>query len=217
MPEPNYADLLASIEKHFPAHVLENLEAEGQRKNRRARAVETEEIANNEATGNTVTPADDEAPTEMHGLTGIMGFLGKFLVCTDEQRLVLALWILHSYCYAGAEHSPYLDIRSTQKRSGKSLCLKLLGRLCRKPALTSGFTVAQMASRLNAYHYTLLLDERQDLLGSASRSKNPLLRGMLASGFEQDIGYSDRCRELDVYSPKAFAGRLPLPEAPAAH
>src|SRR5207302_10365308 len=67
MPEPNYADILASVEKHFPSHVLEELEAERKRKTRRARAAETQEIANNEATGNTVTPADDDAPTEMHG------------------------------------------------------------------------------------------------------------------------------------------------------
>src|SRR5438045_3906482 len=26
MPEPNYADILASVEKHFPAHVLEDLD-----------------------------------------------------------------------------------------------------------------------------------------------------------------------------------------------
>src|SRR5947207_8183795 len=140
MSEPNYADILANVEKHFPAHVLERLESERKRKTRRARAAETEEIANNEATCNTVTPADDDEPTEMDGLTGIMDFLGKFLVCTDEQRLVLALWIMHSYCYAATEHSPYLDIRSTQKQSGKSLCLKLLSLLCRESALTSGFT-----------------------------------------------------------------------------
>jgi len=58
MPEPNYADILASVEKHFPAHVLEDLEAERKRKNRRARAAETEEIANNEALCNTVTPVE---------------------------------------------------------------------------------------------------------------------------------------------------------------
>src|SRR5204862_5515379 len=60
MPEPNYADILASVEKHFPAHVLENLESDRKRKARRARAAETEEIANNETTCNTVTPADDD-------------------------------------------------------------------------------------------------------------------------------------------------------------
>src|SRR5207253_2065323 len=61
MPEPNYADILASVEKHFPAHVLEDLDAERKRKNRRTRAAETEEIANNEGTGNTVTPGEDDA------------------------------------------------------------------------------------------------------------------------------------------------------------
>src|SRR5436853_5012509 len=70
MPEPNYADILASVEKHFPAHVLENLESERKRKTRRASATQTEGIANNEATCNTVTPADDASVPEAVRPTG---------------------------------------------------------------------------------------------------------------------------------------------------
>ena len=143
----------------------------------------------------------------------LMSFLGTYLACTEQQRLVLALWIIHTHCLAASDFSPSLDVRSFQKQSGKSLCLQLLSLLCHKPALTTGFSTAVITDRLHGHHLTVLLDDREATLGSLNRSKNPALRAVLAGGFQQGIGYSDQSRERRIYSPKAFAGRSKLPEA----
>ena len=47
-------------------------------------------------------------------LEQIMDFLQRYLVCSDSQRLVLALWIMHTHCLSASDVSPYLDIRSAQ-------------------------------------------------------------------------------------------------------
>ncbi|HZI76813.1 MAG TPA: DUF3631 domain-containing protein, partial [Gemmatimonadales bacterium] len=94
-----------------------------------------------------------------------------------------------------------------------SLCLQLLSLLSPNPALTSGVTAATLSKRTDSAEIpTFLLDEAQVTLGSRARSKNPTLRGLLVSGFQRGIGYSDSKRERNLFAPKAFAGIGPLPE-----
>lgn len=139
-------------------------------------------------------------------------FIGRYLQCTEHERNVLALWVLHAHCFEATHTTPYISI-SGEKQSGKTLCLQLLGLLCPNPALSSGVTAATLSKRTDAEDRpTFLLDEAQITLGSRSRSKNPTLRGLLISGFQRGIGYSDSKRERNLFSPKAFAGTGPLPE-----
>jgi hypothetical protein len=65
-------------------------------------------------------------------------FIARYLQCSAHQRTLLALWVLHTYCYCSARVTPYLSIQSAGKQSGKTLCLQLLSLLCDHPALTSG-------------------------------------------------------------------------------
>src|SRR5262245_34873140 len=148
-------------------------------------------------------------------LDEICAFLARYLHCSDQQRTVLALWILHTHCFAAARSTPYLAIQSTRKLSGKTLCLRLLSLLCSHPALTSGYTAAALVKRIHSRPSelpTFLLDESPATLGSRSRSRNPKLRAILVSGFQPGIGYSDRSFECTIFSPTAFASLGPLPE-----
>src|SRR5215467_6537105 len=61
-------------------------------------------------------------------------FLARYLVCSEHQRNLMALWVLHTHCYYVAHVTPYLAIQSTRKQSGKSLCLHLLKMLSARPA-----------------------------------------------------------------------------------
>jgi hypothetical protein len=125
----------------------------------------------------------------------------------------MALWLLHTHCFAAAQVTPYISIQSVQKQSGKTLCLQLLSLLSPNPALTSGVTAAVLSKRTDAAERpTFLLDDSQITLGNRARSKNPTLRGMLVSGFQRGIGSSDKTRERNLFSPKAFAGIGILPE-----
>src|SRR5215831_12090105 len=61
-------------------------------------------------------------PSKM--LDDICAFLARYLQCSQHQRTVLALWILHTHCFPGARSTPYLAIQSARKLSGKTLCLR---------------------------------------------------------------------------------------------
>jgi hypothetical protein len=146
-------------------------------------------------------------------LQEISEFIGRYLQCSDHQRTVLALWVIHTYCLPAAQVTPYLAIRSAEKQSGKSLCLRLLSLLCDHPALTASFTANTLTRRIDGPISTVLLDECQATLGTRNRSKSPALRAVLASGFECGPGYTDATHERNIFAPKAFAGMGQLPEA----
>src|SRR5690242_12384311 len=120
-------------------------------------------------------------------LDDLCSFLARYLQCSPHQRTVLALWVLHTWCFAAARSTPYLAIQSSRKLSGKTLCLRLLSLLCSNPALTSGYTPSALVKRIHAHPSqlpTFLLDESPATLGSRSRAKNPKLRAILVSGFQ---------------------------------
>ncbi|HLJ25120.1 MAG TPA: DUF3631 domain-containing protein [Candidatus Angelobacter sp.] len=151
--------------------------------------------------------------TEPDVLSQVSGFIGRYLQCSDHQRTVLALWVLHTYCFYTAQVTPYLSIQSTHKQSGKTLCLQLLNLLCEDPALTSGFTVSNLTLRMKLEPVaTLLLDECQGTVGTRARSKAPALRAILAGSYHLGLGYTSAVEDYNVFCPKAFAGRGQLPE-----
>ncbi len=151
--------------------------------------------------------------TEPDVLSQVSGFIGRYLQCSDHQRTVLALWVLHTYCFYTAQVTPYLSIQSTHKQSGKTLCLQLLNLLCEDPALTSGFTVSNLTLRMKLEPVaTLLLDECQGTVGTRARSKAPALRALLAGSYHLGLGYTGAVEDHNVFCPKAFAGRGQLPE-----
>src|SRR5437016_6040403 len=145
-------------------------------------------------------------------LHDISQFIGRYLQCTEHQRTVMALWILHTYCLTASPTTPYLSIQSVEKQAGKSLCLRLLGLLCSSPALTAGFTASSFSKRIDESIPTVLLDDCQATLGTSARSKGPVLRAILASGYCLGPGYTDSTHERNTFAAKAFAGRGGLPE-----
>ncbi|HLJ26735.1 MAG TPA: DUF3631 domain-containing protein [Candidatus Angelobacter sp.] len=154
---------------------------------------------------NSVSPQPDV-------LSQVSGFIGRYLQCSDHQRTVLALWVLHAYCFYTAQVTPYLSIQSPHKQSGKTLCLQLLNLLCEDPALTSGF-ISNLTLRMKLEPVaTLLLDECQGAVGTRARSKAPALRALLAGSYHLGLGYTSAVEDYNVFCPKAFAGRGQLPE-----
>src|SRR5437588_11230740 len=155
------------------------------------------------------------APRPQLQLDDVIAFLARYLYCTEHQRTLIALWILHAHCFSAAEVTPYLSIQSALEQSGITLSLQLLSLLCPNPALTANFATSTLSTRI---HYseqrpTFLLDECHATLGSRNRSKNPVLRAVLTSGFHRGLGHTDRKGERVIFSPKAFAGIGPLPHA----
>ncbi len=152
--------------------------------------------------------------TQSDVVSQVSEFIGRYLQCSEHQRTVLALWVVHTYCFPAAQVTPYLSIRSAHKQSGKTLCLQLLALLCEGSALTSGgFKASDLALPMPAKPISaLLLDECHATIGTRSRSKGPTLRGLLAGSFHLLHGHGNIAQERNAFCPKAFAGFGPLPE-----
>src|SRR5215471_18923010 len=71
-------------------------------------------------------------------LDAVAALLRQYIVCNDHQINILALWIVHTWCFDAFSTTPYLDIRSPEPQCGKTLCLQLLNALSSGAWLTSG-------------------------------------------------------------------------------
>src|SRR5437762_7080217 len=150
-------------------------------------------------------------------LSHVASFFQRYLVCTKDQLTVLALWTLHTHCFAAAPVTPYLYIRSRERESGKTVCLELLSLLCMRPWLTCGCTPAVLLLKLaQQERCTVLLDDCDSVL---ARSRSVVMLGLLNRGFGRDGVYNipeaapggTTVGAVDAFCPKAFAGMHPLP------
>src|SRR5205809_6395141 len=97
-------------------------------------------------------PAADKpapVPRPQLKLDDVIAFLARYLYCTEHQRTLIALWVLHAHCFSAAEVTPYLSIQSALEQSGKTLSLQLLSLLCPNPALTANFAASTLSSRIH--------------------------------------------------------------------
>ena len=120
-------------------------------------------------------PVDVPAEEMIHRLAS---FFSQYLRCAPELLPVLSLWTLHTHCLAAADATPYLNIYSTEKQSGKTLCLELLSLVCARPWYATGITPNALTRKLVSSQPTALLDECQTIFSASDRK----VRGLLVSG-----------------------------------
>lgn len=164
-------------------------------------------------------------PVEM--LDSIASFLRRFLVCDELEITILTLWIAHTYCQSQFLTTAYLDIRSPESQSGKSLCLALLNSLCYRPVLLTGASATTVKDRLLHSRsvqdmtnkdgkivlkppHAILLDNCHHILSSSERQ--PLL-AILTAGTRSISRYAWGNTDYCVFGPKAFAGNGRLPRS----
>ena len=139
--------------------------------------------------------------------------ISDFLICSDAQRTILALWILHTYSYRQTSFvTPYLNIYSHVEQSGKSVCMGLLRALCAQPWLSSGVPAATLTRKILAHRPTVLLDNWHTTF--RGRDQQPITGFLLhACQAAQPFTFLEKGipSEVDVYCPKAFAGMSSLP------
>ncbi len=143
--------------------------------------------------------------------------ISNHLVCTEAQRTVLALWVLHTYACSNVFLTPYLNIYSPVEESGKTTCLAILRALCAQPWWAGGTSPLAFKRKLAAEATTVLLDNWQTLFRASD--KHPMT-GFLLNGcdFVPDLcAHLERREKHKVeacrFSPKAFAGSESLPPA----
>jgi hypothetical protein len=180
---------------------------------------------------------DSTTLTPIQGFDALASFFREYLVCDDHQLTALALWTAYTWCYESFREVAYLDIRSAQPQSGKTVCLRLLDLVsCNATLVTAaapdalkyrllyGRSVTQIAKRgENAdktgkqgpprVPTTYLIDEYQY---SFSPSERQTLVAILNCGSELASRYSHADDDYFVAAPKAFAGNTRLPESLAS-
>src|SRR5215213_4517433 len=167
--------------------------------------------------GNGSKPA--ETPSGVEVLVRLIAFIRRFVALTQDQALLIVLWIVHTHSFGAAETTSYLNIRSAEKRSGKTRLLEVLSLLVARPWFTGRVTAAVLVRKVAPRRPTLLLDE-SDAAFKGDREYAETLRGVLNAGFRRG-GVASLCigqganlsyKDFPVFCPKAIAGIGMLPD-----
>lgn len=126
---------------------------------------------------------EDQGPPPDTGelLDSIASAIRRYVVVSDAQRDVMALWALHTHAIDAADTTPYLDISSPEKESGKSRLLEVQARLVPRAMETANVSDAALFRALSGEDgpATLLYDEVDSIFGrNAARTKEEQ-RGLL--------------------------------------
>ena len=150
-------------------------------------------------------PVDGAALVE-----GMVGFFSRYAVLPEGGALVLALWTIGTWLNDVFDAFGYLAVTSPQRECGKSLVLKLLACLCRRPLPTANISEAALFRVIEKEMPTLLIDEAQQLRVRDERSA--ALHDLLCAGYQRGSfvyrmagANRDELRRFSVYCPKAIA------------
>jgi hypothetical protein len=155
-------------------------------------------------------------------LEEVAAYVRRYVVLSEEQAVLTSLWILHTHALDAADTTPYLNIKSAEKRSGKTRLLEVLDLLVARPWLTGRVTAAVLVRKTAAEQPSLLLDE-SDAAFKGDREYAEALRGILNAGFRRG-GKASLCvgqgakltyKDFPVFCPKAIAGIGKLPDTVA--
>ena len=176
-------------------------------------------------------PATEAKTPAMDMLTAIVAFLRRYLVCDEHQLTIIAIWIVHTWCYDVFTTSAYLDIRSPESQSGKSLLLDLLELLCDSPERINGGETRTIWYMLigdgrdtapqknkdkdknkkeEPSSATLFFDDCHHTFGPSERQ--PLL-AWFNSGSRRRSVYTFGGEQYSFFCPKVFAGNAHLPRS----
>jgi hypothetical protein len=167
-------------------------------------------------------PATNAAWDQTYSTAGladqVVEALRRYIVFTsEEQAWAVALWVLHTYVFRLFDTTPYLDVTSPAKQSGKSRLLELLSLLAARPWPLIEGSAAVLFRKIDKTHPTLLVDEVDATFGKKSELTQDL-RAIFDSGWRPDfpvarcVGNNHEPTDFDVFCPKAFAGLAGLPD-----
>jgi hypothetical protein len=155
-------------------------------------------------------------------LDDVRAIIRRFVVLTTEQVIAVVLWILHTHAIDAADATPYLQITSATKMSGKTRLLEVMERLVRRPWMTGRTSAAALVRKIDVDAPSLLLDE-SDAAFKGEKEYAEALRGILNSGYTRK-GKASLCvgkgadlsvRDFSTFSAKALAGIGNLPDTVA--
>jgi hypothetical protein len=160
-------------------------------------------------------PAPEPWPEPVNGaamLERLTEFYTRHVFLPIGAADAMAVWTVHTHCFALARHSARLALTSPEKRCGKTTALDTTALVCCKPLPTANVTAAAVFRTVEAAGPTLLIDEADTFLRDSED-----LRGILNAGHKRGgqvircVGDDAEPRAFAVFAPAAIAaiGRLP--------
>jgi hypothetical protein len=148
-------------------------------------------------------------------------WIRRYIIASEEQAVIMAVWLLHTYAFDAAETTPYIHITAPERACGKSRLMETLEALAAAPIRSGGMTAAALVRCIDAKSPTIFLDEMDAQLGG-DKEYAEAIRGILNEGFRKGgkfykcDGKSHQLREFNAYCPKCFAGIGQLPDTVAS-
>lgn len=151
----------------------------------------------------------------------LMAFIRGYVVMTRAQLLIVALWIIHTYCTEAFEQTPYLSVTSPEKQCGKTRFLETLEVLVARAWMAILPSEAVLYRTIDKKVPTLLLDEVDTIFNPRSADRYEGLRAVLNAGHRRGnrvprcFGPTLEVVEFDTFCPKVLAGIGTLPDTVA--
>lgn len=175
-------------------------------------------LAENGTHGATPTPMTREEASRITSelLDQCQAWISRYIILSNEQAIVLAAWILHTYVFDVPETTPYIHITAPVLACGKSRLMETLEAIAAEPIRSGGMTAAALVRTIEAKRPTIFLDEMDAQLGG-DKEFAEAVRGILNEGFRKGgvfykcVGKDFELKGFRVYCPKCFAGIGDMP------
>lgn len=145
-------------------------------------------------------------------LNDIVIKLEKYVVFPNPAQVTaVALWVLNTHVFEVFDSTPYLNINSATKQSGKSRLFEVIGLMAARPWTAVEASEAILFRVIERSKPTLLLDEIDAQFGKDATMTEGI-RAVLNAGYRRGstvprcVGPKQELKDFSIYCPKAFAG-----------
>ena len=142
----------------------------------------------------------------------IRDFFDRYCILPKGASVALTLYCFHTFCFDEADFTPYPNLTSAQKRSGKSTTMNVINEFVSKPIRIENCSSAALYRIVEKERPCLLIDEADTFIKA-----NEDMRGLLNSGFQAGggvlrvVGDENEPRKFSTFCPKVIAGIGDLP------
>jgi hypothetical protein len=141
-------------------------------------------------------------------LRDIIRRVRQHVVCSHDDALVIALWIIFSWVHEEvAIHSPLLLITSAEPESGKTTTLNLMSYLAPRAVASVEISKAALYRAIQLWQPSFIIDEFDTVLSSTGDNDKAELRSVINSGHVRGQGVI-RCI-TDEHRPEVFSTFAP--------
>jgi len=193
----------------FRAHVLDTVV----RKKRRELGLDTDDDDPGQGRAVKITdlPPWAIAIDGDHVASALAASLKRYVVLPDPAADAVALWVLHTWLVDRFNISPRLAVTSPTKGCGKTMVLRFLNQVVRRPKRAGSISPPALFRAVEQFHPTIILDETEKYIEHGGDLHALLNEGHCTGGTVlRVLGDKLELREFSVFGAVAFAanGRL---------